>query len=104
MAVPMSQQSDFLQAAYAARRACWAAARLPSVREHPMQPSDTPDFRVLLQAAVAKGGGNTAWAAKHGFSRSLVSMVMGGTREPTESIINALGFIRRVTYHRLERT
>jgi DNA-binding phage protein len=45
----------------------------------------------LLRAEVKKAGSQEAWAKKAGLQRTLVNKVLRGKRQPTESIILALG-------------
>ncbi len=52
-------------------------------------------IRELSQACEQ---GQSAWAAKHGIARSVVSDVLAGRRDPSEAVINALGYFRVVRY------
>lgn len=56
--------------------------------------------RKLLAARIKKAGSRAAFAEEAGISRSLVTEVMQGTREPGEAILNALGLEKVVNYRR----
>ena len=56
------------------------------------------DLLKLLSRGCDKAGGQSAWAAKHDIARSVVSDTLAGRREPSEAIINALGFVKVVRY------
>ena len=51
-----------------------------------------------LSQACDRSGGQSAWAARHGIARSTVNDTLSGRREPSESIINALGYCRVTRY------
>lgn len=52
--------------------------------------------RLSQQCELA--GGQAAWAAIHGVPRSQLCEALNGTRQVTESIANAAGFIRIVRF------
>jgi hypothetical protein len=62
-----------------------------------------PGVVAMLRAAVAAAGGTRAFAAKHDLHASVVSNVANGRREIPESVANALGLIRVVTFQRIGR-
>lgn len=52
----------------------------------------TARLLVILRAAIAKAGGQSAWASQHGISESYLSDVLLGRREPSHKISAVLGF------------
>lgn len=48
------------------------------------------DVVALLRAEIERAGGVAAWARKAGMSRTSVSKVLSGVRQPPRSIIKAL--------------
>jgi transcriptional regulator with XRE-family HTH domain len=59
--------------------------------------------RKLLAARIKKAGSRAAFAQEAGVSRSLITEVMQGTREPGEGILKALGLRKRPTeYERIK--
>ena len=61
------------------------------------------DLRADLLTQCNRAGGQSAWSRKHGIAQSTVSQVLGGHRDPTESIINALGYSQVTRYVRMVR-
>lgn len=58
------------------------------------QPLTDAQLRAELLTRCNSIGGQSAWSRKHGIAQSTVSQVLGGHRQPTESIVNALGYMR----------
>lgn len=59
------------------------------------------DLRGELLRGVNSVGGQSAWSRKHGIAQSTLSQVLSDQREPTEAIINALGYTRVTRYVRM---
>lgn len=59
-------------------------------------------MRVKLRAALAAEPSQRAWAKEHRVSQATVSLVLTGVREPSDSILAALGLRRVITYEPLE--
>lgn len=55
-----------------------------------------------LRAAIEESGSQSRFAAKHGFSKQYVSLVLSGDRTPSERLLAVLG-IRRVLEVSYER-
>lgn len=64
---------------------------------------DLDEFDVVsaLLAAVREAGSQSEWARTHGVSVQYVNDVLRGRRGPGDSILNALGFERVVSYRRM---
>jgi hypothetical protein len=58
-------------------------------------------LRAELSQRCEQAGSQSAWARKHGIERSVVSDTLSGRREPSESVVNAMGLIRVVRYVRM---
>lgn len=61
------------------------------------------DLRAELARQVDLAGGQKRWAEAKGIAVSQVCETLSGRREPTEGIINAMGFMRVTRYLRLRR-
>lgn len=57
------------------------------------------DLYALLRSECRRAGGQAAWAVAHDMSPQFVCDVLKGRREITERMANALGFVRRVSFH-----
>lgn len=55
----------------------------------------------ILRSACAAAGGQSAWAARHGFSPQYVCDVLRGRRDVSEALANALGLVREVRFRPL---
>lgn len=55
-----------------------------------------------LRAACVSAGSQAKWARKVGLTPAYVNDVLTERRIVSEAIVNALGFVRRVTYTRIE--
>jgi hypothetical protein len=53
---------------------------------------------VLLRAAIEAAGTARAWCRRHGVTESLVSDVLNRHRAPSEIMLRALGYQKRVVY------
>lgn len=53
-----------------------------------------------LRKACDLVGGQTEWARRAGLSAAYVSDVLNARRDPGPKMLKALGYARRVTYHR----
>lgn len=53
-----------------------------------------------IRAACDKAGGQKAWADAVGLSAVYISDVIGKRREPGQSVLNALGLEKVVSYRR----
>jgi hypothetical protein len=51
--------------------------------------------RTILAEQVELVGGQARWAAKHGICRSVVCDILSGRKDPSEAVINALGYVVR---------
>ena len=60
-----------------------------------MHPLPFAASRTILAEQVELAGGQAAWARKHGIPRSVVSETLARRREPSEVVINALGYVVR---------
>lgn len=60
------------------------------------------DVLAALRATCAGRGGQARFSAAHLIPRSTVSEVHGGKRPMTESVANALGFVRTDAYRRIQ--
>lgn len=49
------------------------------------------DVFALLRQEVEKAGGQVAWSKRTGIDRTVLSKVLRGSRQPTATIIEALG-------------
>ncbi|NHN85782.1 hypothetical protein GOB93_14190 [Acetobacter musti] len=58
-------------------------------------PISFDSMRKVLRYDVAGSGGQSAWAQKHGICVSTVCEILNNKREPTEAVINALGYVVR---------
>lgn len=56
------------------------------------------DLRAELARQVEMAGGQVAWGRLRGVAVSQVCETLSGRREPSESIINAMGFMRVTRY------
>lgn len=56
------------------------------------------DLIAILRSQCAAAGGQTAWAARHGFSPQYVCDVLAGRRDVSEAMANALGFLREIRF------
>lgn len=65
---------------------------------------NSADLRKALLRACDTAGGQSAWGRKHGISQSSVNQTLSGVREPSENIINALGYSRVIRYVRMVRS
>ena len=64
-----------------------------------MMPVDSSVVRERLAAAVASAGSQTEWVRQHpGIVKSEVCEILSGKREPSEKVVNALGFVLRKLY------
>lgn len=61
---------------------------------------DRDEIIILLKAAVERAGTQEAFAARHGFHPSYISMLLRGKCGPGPVLINALGL--RTVYELLE--
>lgn len=53
---------------------------------------DTIDIHRLLSERAKAEGGQAAWAAKLGISRSYMNDIMFGRRPPSEAVLLAIGY------------
>jgi hypothetical protein len=60
------------------------------------------DMIARLRRAIAAAGGQSQWAADHGFSASFVSMCMSGDRTISRNVAEVLGFEPVVVFAPLE--
>lgn len=63
-------------------------------------PLSAVEFGNLLSYFVTTAGSQKAAARNLKVSPQYLSDVLNGRREPGKSILNALGYEKRVTYHR----
>lgn len=63
---------------------------------------DTEGVKARLKQALAEEPNQRAWAKKHRVSQATVSLVLTGVREPSDSILAALGLRRVVTYEPIQ--
>lgn len=61
----------------------------------------------LIRKAVAKSGNQATWAAEQGVSGAYVSMVLGGLKDPSPKLCEAVGvelveFPRVKVYRRIQ--
>ena len=56
--------------------------------------ANAPDLLELLRHEVGRAGSITAFSAERGVTRELVTMTLSGKRELSDTIANALGFMR----------
>jgi hypothetical protein len=56
------------------------------------------DLRAELARQVEMAGGQQAWARLRGVAVSQVCETLSGKREPSEGIINAMGYLRVTRY------
>lgn len=61
----------------------------------------TADFLVVLRAKVVAEG-TRAFSARVGLNVATVSQVVNGHISPTEAIANALGFVRRTSFIKIQ--
>jgi len=61
-------------------------------------PLTASDLRAELSHQCEKAGGQSAWARLRGVSASQVSEALSGRRDLSESMINALGYMRVTRY------
>lgn len=59
--------------------------------------TETDILRALSQRCELAGG-QSAWAARHGISRSVLCETLAGRRGMSEAIANAAGFVRVTRY------
>ena len=64
----------------------------------PAQDEGAVDALARLEAAIAADGSAAAWAARVGISSAYVSDVRRGVRQPSPSVLQALGLQRVVSY------
>ncbi len=56
------------------------------------------DLIAILSSACDGAGGQQAWAREHGFSPQYVCDVLKGRRDVSESMANALGFLKETRF------
>ena len=61
--------------------------------DDPTTPLRRGDFASILSRSCDEAGGQTAWARKYGISVSQVCQAINGTRNVTDAMITALGYI-----------
>lgn len=57
-----------------------------------------------LRTRIEAAGSQKAWAQQAGISGAYLNDVLMARRDPGPKILAALGYVRRVTYHRSNRT
>lgn len=62
--------------------------------------NDIVDVYAEIRKRCAIAGGQSAWAGRYGLSPQYVSDVLNTRRDPGPKILAALGFVRRISYHR----
>lgn len=67
------------------------------------RPLDLLDVLNMLRAQCEAAGSQQAWAARHGLSSSYICDVLMARRDPGESILRALGIVRRVSYVKVRK-
>lgn len=56
------------------------------------------EMKSILADAVEMAGGQHAWSRKTGISQTQISLTLAGKRDPSEAIINALGYVVRPVF------
>ena len=51
-------------------------------------------LRDALSHRCEMAGGRSAWGHRHGIQPSVVTETISGKRDPSERVINAMGFVR----------
>lgn len=52
------------------------------------------DLRRILSQQCEMAGGRLAWSRRHGIQPSVVTETISGKRDPSERVINAMGYVR----------